>query len=356
MELKKWTIDGARIESAAYKLNWSAVGKIMDSEKPFTDTSSTGLTAIQHLLQTGVLPEDLPPDLLENPQFLQIVAHLEQLQEYSVSLANGNLEPELKLKGRMAGTLKTLQSNLRHLTWQTQRIASGDLTQQVRFMGEFSTAFNHMVTNLRQSQEILQQRAHELGEERREVEAANQTLQNRLEEIQALQAKLSEQAMRDPITGCFNRRYLEETLRREFSRAQREDYPLSLVMVDIDHFKQVNDTYGHPAGDAVLQALGILLRGHTRAGDIVCRYGGDEFLLVLPNMKLTDVLKRAEIWRAAFHDMEICYGELQMQSTISIGVASTQFHGTEADDVIRAVDKALYRAKNAGRDCVMPPE
>jgi diguanylate cyclase (GGDEF)-like protein len=328
----------------------------MDSEKPVTDASSVGLAPVLHYLQTGSLPDDLPQGFLEDPQFLQIVTHLEQLQECTISLANGNLEPELKLKGRMAASLKSLQSNLRHLTWQTQRIASGDLSQEVRFMGEFSIAFNFMVTNLRQSQDVLQQRALELDEERREVEAANQTLQNRLEEIQALQARLREQAMRDPITGCFNRRYLEETLQREFSRARREDYPLSLVMVDIDRFKQINDTYGHPAGDAVLQALGILLHGQTRAGDIVCRYGGDEFLLVLPNIKLADALRRAEIWRMAFHDMEICYGDLQMQSTISIGIASTHLHGIEEDELIRAVDKALYRAKNSGRDCVMPPE
>jgi diguanylate cyclase (GGDEF)-like protein len=191
---------------------------------------------------------------------------------------------------------------------------------------------------------------------RQELEATNAALENRIHEIQALQTQLREEAIRDTLTGCFNRRYLEETFRRELSRAQRENYPLSLAMVDIDRFKEVNDTYGHPAGDAVLQALGILLRGQTRAGDIVCRYGGDEFLLVLPNMKQADVMNRAEHWRKSFHEMEIYYGDLQLQATISIGVVSMPPHLPDADLMIRTVDQALYRAKHAGRDCVLPPE
>jgi diguanylate cyclase (GGDEF)-like protein len=333
MEIKNWTSLGSRTGPAAVGMNWSAVEKSMDSEKSLSGMQSIALAAIQHVLLTGSLPDDLPQSMVENPQFLQIVAQLEQLQEYLHALANGSLEPEIKLKGRMAGALKTLQSRLRQ-TQETLEQHTSEFTEERRVA-------------LEMMQEAQQVRA--------QVEAANASLQNRLEEVQALQMQLNEQIMRDPITGCFNRRYLEETLRREFSRAKREDYPLSLVMVDIDHFKQINDTYGHPAGDAVLQALGILLRGQTRAGDIVCRYGGDEFLLVLPNMKPDDVTRRAEAWRVAFHDMEIYYGELQLQSTISIGVAFTPEHGTDGDEVIRAVDKALYRAKNAGRNCVMSP-
>jgi PleD family two-component response regulator len=125
--------------------------------------------------------------------------------------------------------------------------------------------------------------------ERKAAESAlksNRQLHARIEEIGRLQVALQELAVRDSLTGLYNRRYLDETLEREVSRARREGIPLSLVMLDIDYFKRVNDTYGHQVGDEVLRTLAATLSADIRAEDVACRYGGEEFLILLPNMPL----------------------------------------------------------------------
>jgi diguanylate cyclase (GGDEF)-like protein/PAS domain S-box-containing protein len=184
---------------------------------------------------------------------------------------------------------------------------------------------------------------------------AQSAIQQQMEAIRALQDRLREQAIRDPLTTCYNRRYLAETLPRELARARRENYPLSLVMIDIDHFKTVNDTHGHPTGDAVLRALGRLLHSRCRAGDMVCRYGGEEFLLVLPNLLLDSALLRAETWRAETATLRLRQDQQAIGVTVSIGVAAFPQHGEEIGALIQAVDQALYAAKRAGRNCVQPP-
>ena len=171
-------------------------------------------------------------------------------------------------------------------------------------------------------------------------------------ELRTLQAQLREQAIRDPLTGLYNRRYLEETLWRELDRAGREGHPLSILMVDVDHFKRLNDTYGHPAGDEVLRTLGRLLQHHARSSDIPCRYGGEEFVVVLPDMPLEAARMRAELVRQDFADLRIAFGGAELVATLSIGVSSYPGHGNTADELIRAADLALYEAKQSGRNRV----
>lgn len=184
----------------------------------------------------------------------------------------------------------------------------------------------------------------------RALRESNRQLQERLEEIGRLQAALREQAVCDGLTGLYNRRYLDETLEREVSRARREGNPLSLVMLDIDHFKQVNDTYGHQVGDEVLKVLAQTLLADIRAEDVACRYGGEEFLILLPNMPLTAAMERAESWREAVDGLAIAHGNLPIRFTISLGVAAYPEHGKTADDLTRCADQALYQAKHQGRN------
>ncbi|KAB2925575.1 MAG: diguanylate cyclase [Dechloromonas sp.] len=193
--------------------------------------------------------------------------------------------------------------------------------------------------------------------ERKRAEQAlresNQQLQARLDEIGRLQAALQEQAVRDGLTALYNRRYLDEMLEREVSRAKREAGPLSLVMLDIDHFKRVNDTYGHQAGDEVLRVLAATLMADIRAEDMACRYGGEEFLILLPNMPLSSAEMRAEVWRQAVESLSVVHGECTIRFTISLGVAAFPEHGKTPDELTRSVDLALYRAKMAGRNRVV---
>jgi diguanylate cyclase (GGDEF)-like protein/PAS domain S-box-containing protein len=180
----------------------------------------------------------------------------------------------------------------------------------------------------------------------------NDHLLGQLSEIKNLQEQLREQAIRDVLTGLYNRRYLDEVLERELSRAMREGHPLTVMMLDLDHFKKLNDTYGHQAGDEVLKALGSMLRQNARNEDIPCRYGGEEFLLVLPNMSLSDARIRAEQWREKFAAMQISFGQFSMSGTLSIGIATFPGHGRTRDELIEAADQALYLAKNKGRNRV----
>jgi diguanylate cyclase (GGDEF)-like protein/PAS domain S-box-containing protein len=182
------------------------------------------------------------------------------------------------------------------------------------------------------------------------LKEANQALQAQIEEIQELQTRLKEQVIRDPLTGLHNRRFLDETLSRELARAKREGYPVSLLMIDVDHFKLINDTYGHPAGDEILKALASLLRASCREGDIACRYGGEEFVALLPRAPAEVAHERAEQWREAFAALATRHGEFEIRATFSVGIASFPQHAYDPDNLLARADAALYAAKQAGRN------
>ncbi len=170
------------------------------------------------------------------------------------------------------------------------------------------------------------------------------------EEIQLLHAKLLEQVIRDPLTGLYNRRYLNETLGRELARAKRENYPISFVFIDIDHFKDVNDKFGHDAGDAMLQKLSTQLMSQTRYGDIVCRYGGEEFLAILLNIKAEAAFQITERWRMSFMGSTLLLDHIGAKATISCGIAEFPAHGNTEKELISLADEALYHAKQTGRN------
>jgi diguanylate cyclase (GGDEF)-like protein len=168
-----------------------------------------------------------------------------------------------------------------------------------------------------------------------------------------LRETLQSQAIRDPLTGLYNRRYLEETMDRELHRARRQKTSLGVVLMDLDHFKDFNDTFGHAAGDALLSALGDLMKARVREEDIACRYGGEEFLLVMPGTTLAATQHRADQLRRAVKTLQVGWRDQLLESpTISLGVAVFPNHGATAQEVIAAADAALYRAKQAGRDRV----
>jgi len=172
-----------------------------------------------------------------------------------------------------------------------------------------------------------------------------------------LREALRAQSVKDPLTGLYNRRYLQETLEREIRRAARAEQPLGILMLDLDHFKKFNDTYGHEAGDTILREVGAFLIKSIRVEDTVCRFGGEEFVIVLPTASAEASRARAERIRSKLRELTVLHQGLSMgKITISVGVAALPANGTSAAELLAAADAALYRAKRAGRDQVMVAE
>lgn len=186
------------------------------------------------------------------------------------------------------------------------------------------------------------------------IEAAAEQLSMALSNL-SLRERLRLQSIRDPLTGLFNRRYLEESAAREIARCERRDCPLSLMMLDIDHFKAFNDVHGHAGGDALLARFGKLLAEHSRGEDIACRYGDEEFTLILPEAPAEAAMQRAGAIRSAVEAMRVQHmGRELPQVTVSIGVATFPANGNTPEALMRAADEALYRAKHEGRNRVVP--
>lgn len=181
---------------------------------------------------------------------------------------------------------------------------------------------------------------------------ANEALQKHVHEVETVQHGLREQALRDPLTGLFNRRYLDQTLPGVLAHMMALHRDVAVLMVDADHFKSINDTYGHKCGDNVLTELGAYLSHHFRSGDIVCRYGGEEFFILLPGASLETAYQKAQVMCAEIREMIIQTMGHSLRVSVSVGVALCPMHGEDPESVVHAADAALYMAKSLGRDQV----
>jgi diguanylate cyclase (GGDEF)-like protein len=170
-----------------------------------------------------------------------------------------------------------------------------------------------------------------------------------------LRETLRLQALRDPMTGLFNRRFVEDWIDREVDRAEHAGETLGVMMADVDHFKEINDVYGHDAGDMLLKAIADAIRGSMRGGDVPCRYGGEEFLILIANIDAATLAARAEQLRSSVARIRLEHrGEPLRMVTVSVGIAVYPHDGKSATEVLAAADAALYSAKRAGRDRVHP--
>ncbi len=212
----------------------------------------------------------------------------------------------------------------------------------IRFRGD------HIVGTLIHLRDVSGQRRME-----KEIREANAELVARIVKIESLQAQLRELSIRDPLTGLYNRRYMDETVKRDLLMAIRNQSPLSFALIDIDYFKAVNDTWGHQAGDALLKSLAGLLVENVRKSDMVCRFGGEEFLIVLVGVSSALAQKQVDKIRIAFEGITTPYDDQRIRATFSAGVAAYPEHGCEAPELIRSADEALYRAKREGRNRVL---
>jgi diguanylate cyclase (GGDEF)-like protein len=258
-----------------------------------------------------------------------------------------------------------LQSQLRRFSVAIQRLASGDWQARVAYpacdeFGYLARAFNQMAQQLQQAFEAQEQQREELLAQNEELERVHAQLQQAHQELATLNAELLEAnralaqaAVTDGLTGLKNHRAFQESLHSAAQMAERLQQPLSLVMFDIDHFKQFNDTYGHPAGDELLRQVAQVLRESARAYDVAARYGGEEFALLLPNTALEQAVQVAERLRQQIRAIENPHAPV----SASFGVA-TYRRGTPPATLVYEADAALYRAKRNGRDqvCVYQPE
>jgi len=264
------------------------------------------------------------------------------------------------LRGNVIGTIAASMAVLglivaENAGWLRQPFYDVGVTQWVTFttLFGFTSGLTYYINQGTKSALAL---ARKEIEQRKQAEqslkAANEELHLRVFEVQRLQAELHEQTIHDPLTGLYNRRYLSDALAREIMQAKRANSTLTFVMADIDHFKFVNDSYGHQAGDEVLVQVASLLKKHARGSDIACRYGGEEFLLVFPGTSLEFARKRAEEIQQNCAALSIQHEGKNIAVMLSFGVAAYPDHGQQWEQIIVKADKALYQSKCNGRNQV----
>jgi diguanylate cyclase (GGDEF)-like protein len=231
----------------------------------------------------------------------------------------------------------TIVRPLGRLTAGADKVAAGDLGVDLPVhshseVGYLTEVFNHMVARLRHGREQLA--------------AANEALMGKNKEVEEL-------SITDSLTGLYNRKHLMETLTGEVARSLRHQRPFVLLIIDIDHFKDFNDTYGHLAGDEVLRRMGAVFKGSIRNCDYAARYGGEEFIVILPEIGPEDGVQAAERIRHRVAEEKISSNGDSVTVTISVGVASFPEHGDDAETMISKADSALYQAKKRGRNRVL---
>ncbi|MCB2190606.1 MAG: diguanylate cyclase [Deltaproteobacteria bacterium] len=332
---------------------------------PFHSIQLVEMEEALNLLCT-VINSNHPPDkiygtLADNKLLLKVFQTLWAIRASTLALSTGDLAVDIEAKGFMAGALKTLQAHFRHLTWQTQRVADGDFSQRVDFMGEFATAFNAMTQRLASTLDALRQKEAELTTKNQELEKEIQTRRQVEAALRESEERYREMAIVDHLTGLYNRRHFYVLAENEIKRARRHIHDLALVMLDIDRFKLINDRHGHDCGDRVLVKISRILLDITRSVDICARLGGEEFVLVLPETSIGQAASMAERLREYIAKARVDSGKQKVGVTASLGVTCIRKlgenqHGSPREvleALIKQADRALYGSKEAGRDRVI---
>jgi diguanylate cyclase (GGDEF)-like protein len=314
-----------------------------------------------HALLTAPAVVAMPERFVSNRAVEELYSYLVETRNVIASFSKGDFNVKVPIKGSIGGLLKNLQANLRHMTWQVQMVSKGDFTQRVDFMGEFSEAFNKMVLQLdatlkelKANEEKLQKLTNDLRKEisvRFEVEDALRRSHKRYQEL----------ALKDPLTEINNRRNFYDITTKELKRIQRKGGVATIGMLDVDHFKKFNDTYGHLAGDACLKIIATKMKDMVREIDTVGRYGGEEFTILLPDTSVQDGFKVAERLRNEIASTPIPVEKTIAFVTVSIGVTEIsrekyQEHFKAPDPLapfIQEADLALYNAKITRNRVVM---
>lgn len=302
-----------------------------EGSPPSAELAGRVVRAVEEALK---LPHPAPADeaLLRDVEGLDsLLEEIAALREFSLAMARGELDYGARHRGVVIGALKGLQANLRHLTWQAQRIASGDLDVRVNFLGQFSEAFNSMTEQLKGT----------------------------LREKDRLAARYKDLSDHDPLTGLYNRSAFQEEAARLLTDELFRERSSALIMSDIDHFKRINDSFGHQCGDEVLRRVSGLYRAGLRQEDIVCRHGGEEFLILAPGISAGVARGIAQRLGDAVREMRIVWEGSPVAVTASFGVCALPPLGQDGFTLrflrehVQIADLNLYRAKHGGRDQVV---
>lgn len=269
-------------------------------------------------------------------------------QEFINLLAEGNLNIEAPPRNYLISPFKQLQGNLRHLLWLTKEITKGDYKQNVSFLGDFSVAFNAMIKSLKEKDEKIDQEKVKLKKAKEEIEEKNSQLRKKNQMLTNINLLLEEKTFRDSLTNLYNHQYINKILEIEVEKAKLTGQKFSVMMLDLDYFKKVNDNFGHQVGDEVLAFLADVLRKNVRKSDIIGRYGGEEFTIILPGASVKQAKEIAERIRSFVEKATFANKELKL--TISIGVV--EYDGGNAKTILNKADDLLYKAKNNGRNRV----
>lgn len=300
----------------------------------------------------------LSPELAEVPDLQYVHDYLLEMRRQLGGYSKGDFTADIKMRGVLAGMIKSLQANMRHLIWQMERVEAGDLNQRVDFMGDFSSAFNKMVqrlnsalTALRQKEQELVTMTHELEREVEKRGAAMAALQKSQESFKYL-------AEHDPLTGLLNRRSFFARAEVELARNAIMGHPCTIALMDVDHFKAFNDTHGHLNGDIALRHTAEHGASTLRDSDIMGRYGGEEFIFLFTKAGIEQGFLAAERIRKNIESNPVELGNNAIYITASFGVTSIP-PGITADSSVNTLefavgmaDAALYRAKSQGRNQV----
>ena len=314
------------------------------------------VTLLHKMIHDPIMPE-IPPELTEIEGIAPILEQMDLLREILNAFSRGDFSPDINLRGILAGRLKTLQANLLHLCWQIKQVSDGDFSQRVDFLGEFSTSFNSMVTQLDTALTSLRHKEEELTNL---TSALQREVEEKAEALLALsrsESRFRHMAEHDALTGVCNRRSFYDLAVMELERARNARELCALMMFDIDHFKKFNDTYGHLEGDNALRHVTQTIKRELREQDIFGRYGGEEFVLLIPHIDTVAGKLVAERLRIAVCSSPVSPKTVGSASvSISVGVVFVPPDGEEIRKVsflekfLGFADGALYEAKNSGRN------
>lgn len=317
------------------------------------------ITHISNLLNSQTVPET-PEELSGIEGFEKLSETILALRLVLQSFSVGQLEHTIKIRGYAAGCLKGLQAHLRHLVWQVEQVANGDFTQRVEFLGESSTSFNSMVIQLDTVLKELRQKEETLSKLTENLQQEVELRKIAMKALEQSQAKYKHLAEYDPLTNCMNRRSFLANAKEVLSNAVVRNIPCCLAIMDIDHFKRLNDEYGHNVGDEVLKHVTTVAKQQLRDSDFIARYGGEEFLFLFYGTNLNNGTHAAErinkaIANTNYHDPST---NEDIPCTVSIGVCVILPQCTAPRDenfiqrAVNVADAAMYTSKKTGRNKV----